>query len=479
MLRAAVLALVLPLLLVGAAGAQEWVDDLGLGVSAGYMQPMGGDEDYESSGFTMGLMLRKPISENWSVTLDYHHGATDSDEPPSTSEASRFIGWGEADYFKTNWNYAGLFASYGFASDGDFVPYVGFGLGMTMWEVDDWREEASSPGETPDGYDTDGDLGKLRGTNLTASIGAGVEFFISDRAAIDLSGRYSMLLQQDMDNVGFSAANGPDYTDANNAMLEASVAFLYYFGAGDCDEDGIFGSKDKCPKVKEDFDGFEDDDGCPEPDNDLDGILDGDDDCPNDAEDFDGFEDEDGCPDVDRDGDGIMDIDDACPDVPEDFDGYKDEDGCPDPDNDGDGVLDADDECPDTPMGTAVDAVGCARPAPRPELLAVMVNFDLNKATLKDTEKVKVDALIEYLVEDETITVEIGGHASSEGTDEYNQALSERRAVAVRDYMVEMGIDEARVAVVGYGEQAPLVPNDTETNRSANRRAMVTPQYAE
>ena len=63
-------------------------------------------------------------------------------------------------------------------------------------------------------------------------------------------------------------------------------------------------------------------------------------------EDFDGFEDSDGCPDLDNDGDGIPDARDLCPNSPEDKDGYQDADGCPDPDNDEDGVLDAQDHCP-------------------------------------------------------------------------------------------------------------------------------------
>jgi outer membrane protein OmpA-like peptidoglycan-associated protein len=252
---------------------------------------------------------------------------------------------------------------------------------------------------------------------------------------------------------------------------------VWHFGAGDCDEDGIFGSQDKCPRAKEDYDGFEDEDGCPDPDNDMDGILDVNDRCPDDAEDFDGFEDEDGCPDVDRDGDGIIDMDDACPDDPEDFDGFEDEDGCPDPDNDGDGVLDADDQCPDTPPGTIVDAVGCKWVEPKPELVAVMVNFDFNKATLKPEAIAKLNSLLELLLEDDTIVVDIGGYASNEGTDDYNMALSKRRAEAVRDYLMEKGVDATRMTVVGYGEQNPLVPNDSEANRKVNRRAMITPSY--
>jgi OOP family OmpA-OmpF porin len=102
----------------------------------------------------------------------------------------------------------------------------------------------------------------------------------------------------------------------------------------------------------EDFDNFEDEDGCPEPDNDRDGILDVDDQCPLVPEDRNGQQDSDGCPDSDvqdRDGDQIADNVDRCPDDPEDRDGFEDENGCPDPDNDQDQILDTDDLCPNEP----------------------------------------------------------------------------------------------------------------------------------
>ena len=98
----------------------------------------------------------------------------------------------------------------------------------------------------------------------------------------------------------------------------------------DADGDGIPDEIDKCPSIPEDFDGFEDEDGCPDFDNDNDGIYDAQDKCPNEPEDFDGFEDKDGCPDYDNDRDGIPDSMDVCPNAPEPINGYKDEDGCPD-----------------------------------------------------------------------------------------------------------------------------------------------------
>ena len=100
----------------------------------------------------------------------------------------------------------------------------------------------------------------------------------------------------------------------------------------DTDEDGLTDDVDVCPEVKEDPDGFEDDDGCPDPDNDQDTVADAQDKCPLRAEILNGVADDDGCPDIgaDADGDGIEDRVDVCPMEPEDKDGIRDGDGCPD-----------------------------------------------------------------------------------------------------------------------------------------------------
>jgi large repetitive protein len=117
-------------------------------------------------------------------------------------------------------------------------------------------------------------------------------------------------------------------------------------GDDDPDGDKISGKADRCPREAEDFDGFEDRDGCPDGDNDRDGVADGQDRCANEAEDLDGFQDDDGCPDGDNDGDGLADGDDKCALEPETKNGFQDDDGCPDEaDTDGDGVFDPKDAC--------------------------------------------------------------------------------------------------------------------------------------
>jgi len=148
---------------------------------------------------------------------------------------------------------------------------------------------------------------------------------------------------------GFDAVfgGGPGISRGVGTPVFRVFAGLSYGPIRDQDGDGVLDPGDKCPDREEDMDGFEDMDGCPDPDNDFDGIRDVDDFCPEDPEDVDGFADENGCPDEDNDEDGLIDPDDTCPDEAEDVDGYLDEDGCPDPDNDEDGLLDGEDKCPE------------------------------------------------------------------------------------------------------------------------------------
>jgi OOP family OmpA-OmpF porin len=118
------------------------------------------------------------------------------------------------------------------------------------------------------------------------------------------------------------------------ADVRAFLGFIFEPSIGDRDGDGYRDDVDRCPDEPEDFDGFEDQDGCPEPDNDQDGIL---------------------------------DVNDQCPLTPEDRDGDHDEDGCPDRDNsdrDGDGILDNVDQCPDTPKTATTSRTPTAAPTP-------------------------------------------------------------------------------------------------------------------
>jgi len=310
-------------------------------------------------------------------------------------------------------------------------------------------------------------------------------------------------------------AAGLGLTEAfSDADIRGVLAFIFEPSIGDRDGDGIGDDFDKCPTQAEDLDGFQDEDGCPDPDNDGDGILDVDDDCPNVPEDFDGDRDEDGCPDGsagDRDGDGIPDAVDKCPDEPEDLDGFQDEDGCPDPDNDGDGILDKNDLCPNEPedFDKFQDEDGCPDPdndrdrildkndacPNEPEtyngkddedgcpdkgmvvveenqiLILEKIYFETDSAEIQPRSFNLLDAVAATLNGYPSIRlIEIQGHADERGADNYNINLTRARAASVRTALIDRGVDARRMRSAGYGEKCPVDPNHNEAAWDKNRR---------
>ncbi|WP_148273220.1 Ig-like domain-containing protein [Stigmatella aurantiaca] len=241
-----------------------------------------------------------------------------------------------------------------------------------------------------------------------------------------------------------------------------------------------------CPLGPEDKDGFEDEDGCADPDNDQDGFPDVSDQCPNVPETVNGFEDGDGCPDevpapVDSDGDGLTDDKDRCPNQPEDKDGFEDEDGCPDPDNDQDGILDGSDKCPNEPevINGREDEDGCpdqgevnVRVEGKKILILQKVYFATNKDIILDRSFSLLKQVAAVLRANPQLTkIRVEGHTDSQGSDAFNLDLSDRRAKSVRTYLIEKeGIAADRLEAVGYGETKPVDTNDTVAGRENNRR---------
>ena len=252
---------------------------------------------------------------------------------------------------------------------------------------------------------------------------------------------------------------------------------------GDRDGDGYLDPDDKCPDEPETWNGFQDEDGCPDdPDTDADGIPDSKDSCVLEPEDKDGYLDEDGCPELDNDLDGVPDVADKldgrdCRNDAEDPDGYEDADGCPDPDNDKDSVVDLDDICPNEPGPPGGDRPGCPK---KPSLAIVtdkeikilqQIHFAYNKDVIRPESFRVVDAVAEILKQNPKIKIEVQGHTDNRGNKRYNQSLSERRANAVMRALIDRGIDSSRLRSRGYGMDRPIVPNDTDANRALNRRS--------
>ncbi|MGN7724490.1 OmpA family protein [Luteimonas sp. 22616] len=153
---------------------------------------------------------------------------------------------------------------------------------------------------------------------------------------------------------------------------------------------------------------------------------------------------------------------------------------CADMDSDGDGVNDCDDKCPDSQAGQTIGPDGCPVPV---SIDLKGVNFDFDKSTLRPDAVAILNEAIEILKRYPDLRVEVAGHTDSKGTDAYNQALSERRASAVYDYLTSNGIDAGRlVGPVGYGESRPIAPNtnddgsDNPEGRARNRRTELNVQ---
>ncbi len=213
----------------------------------------------------------------------------------------------------------------------------------------------------------------------------------------------------------------------------------------DRDRDGIADPDDSCPDDPEDFDAFEDADGCPDEDNDQDGIADTDDQCPMRPEDMDQFEDDDGCPDADNDLDGFPDVRDACPNDAEVVNGVDDEDGCPD-----EGLIEM-----------VQDRI----------VLEETVLFDFQRSRVKSRARPVIEAIVQLASQHpEWTRMRIEGHADVRGNEEFNMELSVRRARNTMRALVEAGIPEDRLEFVGYGETQPRDLRRTEAAHQRNRR---------
>ncbi len=211
-----------------------------------------------------------------------------------------------------------------------------------------------------------------------------------------------------------------------------------------------------------------DDFGCL-PDRDGDGVPDMVDKCPDDPGKPIYF----GC--NDRDGDGILDFEDECPD---EF-GIKELKGCPDKgtgDKDKDGTIDRDDLCPSVPGPKSNK--GC------PELVtddqkriieqASKVLFESAKADLRPESLTILDKLAQVIFDvtkkHGKIKVRLEGHTDSDGADENNLDLSQNRAKAVLEYLVNKGVDAFSISSKGHGETRPISDNDTPEGKQKNRR---------
>ncbi|MBI3518460.1 MAG: OmpA family protein [Bacteroidetes bacterium] len=265
-------------------------------------------------------------------------------------------------------------------------------------------------------------------------------------------------------------------------------------GCPDRDGDGITDMEDNCPDDK----GIAEFKGCPDRDGDK--IMDKEDECPDDAglAEFLGCPDRDGdktpdkydaCPDVagpkefkgcpDKDGDTVLDKDDDCPEVA----GAVENKGCPWPDTDKDGVVDREDECPTTPG--LKELKGCP-PAPvlKVEEQKILekafasLEFATGKDIIKKVSLPSLNDLAKLMKEHEAEwTLKLSGHTDNQGDAAKNMVLSEKRAKAVKKYLVSKGVKADKVIAEWFGQTVPIADNTTEAGRQKNRRVEMKVEF--
>ncbi|MEO9570693.1 MAG: OmpA family protein [Polaribacter sp.] len=292
------------------------------------------------------------------------------------------------------------------------------------------------------------------------------------------------------ENLGLNFQTGTKvgFSDNIKSHYQTSLGLVIKFGGKDTDGDGVYDKDDACPEVA----GLKEFNGCPDADGD--GVKDSDDACPNVA----GLAAMNGCP--DSDGDGVADKDDMCPNskgtkankgCPDsDGDGVVDKHdkcatvagpaanaGCPWPDTDGDGVLDKDDKCP-TVAGVASEG-GCPEKVISEEAVeaiaftAKSILFNTGRSSFKPGVTKQLNAIVEVMNKFPKATFAIGGHTDSVGGTATNQSISEKRANAVKKYLVKKGVDASRLEAKGFGESTPVDSNKTRAGRANNRRVEI------
>lgn len=280
-----------------------------------------------------------------------------------------------------------------------------------------------------------GEAGMLTGKKLIKPNlygGLGLNVRISQR--ISLAVQTAIMLPSTDDIDGISGAIAPVSTKGNDKFLQNSVSLWITLGKikpKDTDGDGVPDNLDKCP-------------GTPA------GVK----------------VDADGCPLV-----TVKEPDkgDRAPDAPKEIKVVA----IPNPpDTDHDGIPDSVDACPD--KAGIPELKGCPPDAKyvteKYNLSEKPVYFDFDSSVLKPSETEALDKIVRALADHKEFGIQLDGFADSIGSDEYNLKLSERRANAVKSYLLKKGVSEKQIMTHGYGEAKPASDNGTKEGRRLNRR---------
>lgn len=243
----------------------------------------------------------------------------------------------------------------------------------------------------------------------------------------------------------------------------------------DRDGDGVPNDADVCPLEPAGATPDAARPGCPAHDTDGDGVLDAADQCPAAPAGARPDPARPGCPETDSDGDGIADGADECPTAPAGARPDPHRAGCPDGDRDSDTVWDSLDACPEVAGAPSRDAArngcpGLVRVDQEQIQILQPVFFATRRDVILEASYPVLAAVADAMQANGIGHIRVEGHTDSSGNDARNLVLSRRRAESVRRWMIEHGIEAARLTAVGLGETRPFESNDTELGRAANRR---------
>jgi len=485
------------LLLVSISGATEWNGKIGIGLRGPVLAPMFKGSDYSNANF--GGSTYQHFMMGWNAGLDFKYGFNESivlnvsgaytttyDDRTAISDQSFKLNKSDNAFAKLKGIRGGLECEYYFMPEGNVQPFLLAGIGLDKWTLEEVDGNQS--------YSI---------TDFAGRFGAGICFWLGERVTLDLQGKMAYYLANLSTDVPPGFYGPGDWSEMKSRVfggyLEPSVGLTFFLtGPRDSDGDGVKDKFDQCPDtplgalvdqygcpLDEDGDGVYDGldacagtpkgavvdiTGCPL-DTDMDGVFDGLDKCPDTPMDV--TVDVRGCP-LDTDADGVPDFKDKQPDTPQGA--VVDADGVA-LDGDGDGVPDGIDRCDGTPAMVEVDEFGCPIAKPMTEKIILNIKYASGSFQPDKDSKTVLDGIVETLRAYPDLTIEINGYTDALGSKVGNQKLSEKRAGAVMDYLIEKGVSADRMTSKGFGEDPKyfIGDNATDEGRQKNRRVEIVP----